>query len=101
MLFDRASVKELTSVAADLEIAGRSKMKKAELLEAVTHVLDELHAEAQRMNWQATCAAMVPKVHVIVPRENFSFVLADFLASDEKRLPRKLKKSLKKAVALL
>lgn len=111
MFFADYTVKQLSSLASDLKIKGRSKMDKQELFAAVSDVINEQHSEALRMNWQENTLRLnnvTSETHVVkfsgtvLPREiSVPFVASNFLASDEKRLPRKLKKLLKKACANL
>jgi ABC-type branched-subunit amino acid transport system ATPase component len=104
-------VKDLRDLAAKLNLAGRSAMGKAELYEAVSNALDTAHGYALDMDAELFPASPVSALSVdlssvdrkrgnvceIVP----AVTVADLLDTGWTRLPRKLKKSLRKSRVLV
>jgi hypothetical protein len=96
MLFETASVKELTSVASVLKIKGRSKMDKAQLLAAVTDVIDEAHDAANLAD--VTLEIVEFAVNFLPETVGTVVTEAELLTiTGWKRLPRKYKKHHRKA----
>jgi hypothetical protein len=93
MFFENFTVKELSALAADLKIKGRSKMGKAELLSAISPVIDAAHDEAIGENnmrgWEALRLATSEPVVKAEPYVTAGELLT---ITGWKRLPRKYKK---------
>jgi hypothetical protein len=87
MFFADYSVKELSALASTLNISGRSKMNKAELFQAISKVIDSAHAEALVANETVDFLSILQGV---------AEVMAMPVSTEKFRIPRKLKKSLKK-----
>jgi hypothetical protein len=103
------TAKDLQSLAATLNIAGRSKMKKDELYAVISERLDNCHAQAMEMDalrWVNEQSELIRGDSL----ETFEFEIiegdmyvttAELLAiTGWKRLPRKYKKMMRKIGAL-
>lgn len=113
MFFAAYTAKELANLASVLKISGRSSMKKQELYDAIAEVINAAHVEALEEQdtrdivhtagaflpshnshedfWEADSQERLP---AIVRDERYP--LSAYLNEGQKRLPRRIKKELRK-----
>jgi hypothetical protein len=95
--FATKTVKELQARAAKLDVAGRSAMKKAELVAELTARMEVCHGKALEIAAEMTAET----VSVPVKREAYITVAQLLTVTGWKRLPRKYKKSARAAGLLV
>lgn len=90
------TAKELAALAAKLDIAGRSSMKKNELYAAVSERLDNCHAQALKMDQERSQALQVTKELARPIRVPYITAKQLCTLTGWKRLPRMYKKMARK-----